>query len=86
MENVYVHPHALKHGLTEEEILYAWDNYISKRRRHIPNTDQIIAVGFDRAGHFVQMVGITKKDGVMVYHAMTPPTARFLAETGLVRK
>ena len=85
MENVYVHPHALRHGVAEDEILYAWDNFISKRHRDIPKTDQIIAVGFDRLGRFVQMVGIIKKDGVMIYHAMTPPTKSFLAEIGLVR-
>ena len=86
MENTYVHPHALRHGVAEDEILYAWKNFISKRHRDIPNTDQIIAVGFDRQGRFVQMVGIVKEDGVMIYHAMTPPTTSFLVEIGLVRK
>jgi len=86
LENTYVHPHALRHGVAEDEILYAWKNFISKRHRDIPNTDQIIAVGFDRQGRFVQMVGIVKEDGVMIYHAMTPPTTSFLVEIGLVRK
>ena len=86
MDTVFVHPHALKHGLSEGDILYAWDKFVSKRNRDIPNTDQIIAVGFDRKGRFVQMVGIISHKGTMVYHAMSPPTASFLAEVGMVRK
>ena len=86
MQEVYVHPHALKHGVSEKQILSAWDNFISKRHREVPDTDQIIAVGFDAFGRFIQMVGIIKNDGIMIYHAMTPPTAGFLAEIGLMRK
>ncbi|MEG2982197.1 MAG: hypothetical protein RR794_00930, partial [Raoultibacter sp.] len=27
LEDIYIHPHALKHGLTEDAIVYAWNNF-----------------------------------------------------------
>lgn len=83
MLDVRVHSHALKHGLDEENVIYAWRNYWRMRNRDIPRTDQIIAIGFDRKGRLIQMVGVMKSDGILVYHALTPPTESFMRELGL---
>ena len=41
---VLVDLHALKHGLTEEEILYAWKNYVRKQHRRAPKEDRVVVV------------------------------------------
>lgn len=86
MFEIQVHPHELKHGLIEKDILEAWSNYVSMRNRDIPRTDQIIAIGVDRLGRLVQMVGVIKEDGVLIYHAVTPPTNKLLMELGWNRR
>ena len=30
MQEIYIHPHALKHGLNEEDIKCAWENFVAK--------------------------------------------------------
>lgn len=86
MNGVEIHPHALKHGLSEEDVLFAWEHFVRRQHRRTPNEDQIAAVGYDRSGRMVQMVGIEKPFGVLVYHAMTPPTTKVLIELGLARR
>jgi hypothetical protein len=84
--DVLVDYHALKHGLTEDEILFAWENFVRKQHRSTPNSDQIAAVGCDRSGKLIQMVAIEKQFGILIYHAMAPPTAKVLIELGLIRR
>ena len=86
MFEILVHPHALKHGLEEGEILFAWENFIRKRHRDVPNNDQMIAVGITQSDKYIQMVGVVKPYGLMIYHAMTPPTEKMLVELGLGRR
>jgi hypothetical protein len=82
---VFVHPHALKHGLSEDDILYAWDNFVRKQHRESPEEDKILVVGYNRSGQLFQMVGREARDSVLIYHAMTPPTTNVLIELGLSR-
>lgn len=65
---VLVDLHALKHGLTEEEILYAWKNYVRKQHRRAPKEDRVVvvALGFCSDGRLVQMVGVDKWYGVLI--------------------
>jgi len=86
MDELYVHPHALKHGLSEEEILFAWENYLRKQHRKSPEEDLALAVGYNRSGELIQMVGREASFGILVYHAMTPPTVKVLRELGLSRR
>lgn len=86
MLDVVVHPHALKHGLSEERILEAWSRFFRKRHRKAPNSDQIVAVGVDAKGRLIQLIGVVKPFGVMIYHALTPPTENVLLELGLARR
>ena len=86
MDDVYIHPHALKHGLSEDDIAYAWENYLRMQYRESPEEDKVLAVGYDKSGRFIQMVGRRNADGVLIYHAMSPPTTRVLIELGLLRR
>lgn len=86
MSGLEIHPHALIHGLSEENVRYAWENYVRKRCRHAPNEDQIVAIGSDESGRLIQMVGVVNSQGTLVYHALTPPTSKALRELGLLRR
>lgn len=84
MADVYVHPHALKHGLSEEEIRYAWSNFVRSQFRHAPNEDQCVRIGFGAyTPTAIQMVGVVRPVGVLIVHAMTPPQKSVLAELGM---
>ncbi len=85
MKNVYVHPHALKHGLTENDIRFAWEHFVRKQHRKSPEEDKILTVGYDMLGRLIQMVGRDADQGILVYHAMTPPTKNVLKELRLTR-
>ena len=77
--------HALKHGLTESEILYAWNNYVRMQQRPAPNEEYVAAIGCTQSGDMVQMVAVIVEDGYLVIHAMTPPTTKVLKEPGMAR-
>ena len=65
---VRVHGNALKHGLTSEEVAYAW---------------LWISVGSLPGGRFAELIGFMDIDGVWcVFHAMVPPTKKFKRELG----
>jgi hypothetical protein len=78
-------PHALKHGLSEDDILYAWDSFVRKQHRESPEEDKMLVVGYNRSGQFLQMVGRETHEGILIYHAMAPPTTNVLVELGLSR-
>ncbi len=86
MIEIVVHPHALKHDLTEEQILYAWENFIRKQYRRSPDEDKILALGYDKQARLIQMVGRDTTKGVLIYHAMTPPSDKALRELNLMRR
>ena len=87
MGSIFVHPHALKHGLTEDEVLWAWSNFVKSQQRSTPNEDQCIRVGYGKTTpNAIQMIGITKPYGTLVIHAMTPPQATILDELGIPRR
>ena len=83
MDEPVIEEHAFKHGLTEEEIRYAWSHFLRKRYRGAPNEGEIVAIGFDCKGRLIQMVAMEKHCGILIYHAMTPPTRRVLLELSL---
>lgn len=86
VSDVFVHPHALKHGLSEDEILYAWSNFVRSQMRQAPQEDQCVRVGYGRhTPQAIQMVGIVRTFGVLIIHAMTPPQASILRELGIPR-
>lgn len=88
MEEVVVHPHALKHGLSKDEIRYAWESSIVCRQRNGENDPIIwIVLGVLPNGRMAEMVAFEDEMGVWhVFHAMTPPTKKFLKEIGMGRR
>lgn len=84
MIEIYVHPHALKHGLSEDEIKFAWSNYVRSQPRSAPNEDHEVRIGFGKkTPRAIQMIGVVKDYGVLIYHAMTPPQSSVESELRL---
>ena len=81
---VEVDDHAYKHGLGKADILFAWSNYARMSYRGAPNEGEIAVVGYDRQGRAIQMVAIERPAGILIYHAMTPPTDKILGELGML--
>ena len=80
MFEVDVHMHALKHGLNEEDVAYAWSNFVKKRPR---GDDFEVAIGFDSKGREIGMVAALLKDGdVLIVHAKSPAIASIKKELG----
>mgnify|MGYP004475551607 CR=1 FL=1 len=86
MDELIIDEHALKHGLTAEEISYAWNNFLKKQYRGAPNEGEIVAIGYDRKGRAIEIIAADRAFGVVVFHAMEPPTAKVLIELGLARR
>ena len=80
---VRVHGNALKHGLTSDEVAYAWENPIRCRQRNGTDDPPLwISVGSLPDGRFAELIGFMDIDGVWcVFHAMVPPTKKFKRET-----
>ena len=83
---LFIASHAFKHGLEEESILYAWNNFLRLQHRGSPHEGEVVAVGHDKSGRLIQMVAAEREFGYLIYHAMTPPTERVLIELGLKRR
>jgi len=75
-------PHALKHGLTEHEVAYAWQSPLRCRQRHGTDDPTIwIAIGILPDGRFAELVAFLDEDAYWcVFHAKTPPTKKFFKE------
>lgn len=78
--------HALKHGIGPEEIEYAWNNFLRRQYRGAPQEGEIIAVGMGRSGQLIELVAEERPFGIVVFHAMHPPTNNMLSELGLARR
>ena len=87
MSKIYIHEHAFKHGIEEDEILEAWDNFVAKSKRNMPKDDQVVCVGFSaRRNRAIQMIAVENNKGLMIFHAMTPPQNSVLKELGIERR
>ena len=83
MDEVVIVEHALKHGVSPEDIEYAWEHFHKKQYRGAPNEGEIVLVGPDRKGRALQIVAAERDCGAVIFHAMRPPTHKVLAELGL---
>lgn len=86
MVEVYVDEHAFKHGISYVEIVHAWNNLVAIRHRGSPCEGEIIAIGLSLTGDAIELVTSMKQQGVLIYHAMKPPTEKALRELGYVRR
>ena len=80
MLELIVHGNALEHGLSEDDIRYAWDNFVKMRPR---GEDFEVRIGFDSAGREIGMVGAKLEDGdALVIHAKSPAISSIKKELG----
>lgn len=80
-----VHRNALKHGLSEEDVVWSWENYIVGAVR-VPGEVEV-RIGVDRSGRRVELVGSLLSGGDwLVYHAMRPPTSKVVKEIESARR
>lgn len=86
MLEVMVHPHALKHGISESDILYAWENFIAKQRRTAPREDEIVAISATANGTMIQLIAKDLGDVLLIFHTMAPPSEKVMRELGLKRR
>ena len=86
MFEVVVHPHALKHGISESDILHAWENFIAKQQRTAPREDEIVAIGATADGMLIQLVVKDLGNVLLIFHAMVPPSEKVMRELGLKRR
>lgn len=84
MDNVFIAEHALKHGIDPDDIEFAWSNYNIRRYRGAPNEGEVVAVGYDRKGRPMELVAAIRPQGMIIFHAMRPPTRKALMELGLL--
>ena len=84
MDTLFIHEHALKHGLTDEEIRHAWRNaFVTGIRKRNDGFIDILVAGFSQNGKPIEMVGRQKNFGVLVFHANTPISQRMRDELEL---
>ena len=89
MEAVTVHPRVSRvhPEISEEDVLDAWENCICAVPRLDRAPSEYIALGVDAKGRLIEMISVRSQDGDwLVYHAMTPPTKKALAELGFGRR
>ena len=80
MLELYIHAHALRHGLAEESIRQAWGNFVKRRPR---GTDFEVRIGFDAGNREIGMVGALLEDGdVLILHAKAPAIPSIKKELG----
>lgn len=66
------HPH-----LSEDDIKHAWQNsFYEAIRPDSPNFPEYLWIGRDAKGRDIEMVGTLTTQGVLIYHANTPLSAR----------
>ncbi len=82
---IYIHKRiTTKHkNITENDVLTAWKNCSHYRIRTDKEQEEYIALGTDTKGRLIQMVGVLIDKDLLIYHALTPPTKKFLKEMGL---
>ena len=69
---------ALKHGLTEEDVKYAWMNLTEYRRcRQDKQPPHYLAIGTLPNGNSVELVAFSTGFKWVVFHAMAPVTPGF---------
>lgn len=86
MDDPIIAEHALKHGLSVEDIAYAWENFVRKQYRGVPNEGEVVVVGCDRSGRLIEIIAAERSFGTVLFHAIEPPTAKVLMELGLARR
>lgn len=85
-ESLFASRHAFKHGLDIDDLEYAWIHFVVRRNRSTPFENVIVAIGPRRNGNLIQMVATEQPFGIVIYHALEPPTNNVLDELGIPRR
>jgi hypothetical protein len=88
MAELIVHPRVQQRhpDLDEQSVKTAWENAIASTPRLHVDQNQHVAIGFDGKARLLEMVAVRLQDGDwLIYHAMTPPSAKTYEELGIER-
>ena len=73
-KSLIIHPHAYKHGVTEEQILSAWHSVPKYALEHYDNGEKkVYGIGLSHDGLEIQLIARPKFYGAIIFHALTPP-------------
>ncbi len=64
-----IEPSARKHGISDEDILYALSHLIRYREQDYKGEERIFVIGSDRAGRFLELVLVPAREPVRIIHA-----------------
>ena len=79
---------ALKHGLTKEQVVHAWEHVIERAVCYQLDNGGFLykAIGFDEDGRAIELAASEKNDIVSIFHANTKLTARIFRELSIERR
>lgn len=83
MARLFVHPriHERHPDVSDDDVKTAWHNALASMPRLDKDPDEYAAIGVDGHGRLVELVAKRTRDGDwIIYHAMTPPTAKMRRE------
>ncbi|MCL2819049.1 MAG: hypothetical protein FWD41_04920 [Actinomycetia bacterium] len=73
MQQLVIHPRVSKkrRNIKDDDVISAWKNAIAISRRSYSFPGYYVAVGAEKKGRLLQMVGVELENGsILVYHAM----------------
>lgn len=74
-------------NISKQDVVVAWNNAIIQAPRQDGRSFECIALGFDGRGRLLELVGRRQNNGDwVIFHALTPPTAKTLRELGRERR
>ena len=84
MIQIHARIHERHPEISEDDVRCAWENQYRTTLRMVDSGERHVAVGLDTKGRDLEMVAVELESGDwLVYHAMTPPSQKTLAELGL---
>ena len=86
MRETYIDEHVYKHGLTDEDIVHAWEHRLRTQFRDAPHEGELLVIGYDRKGRCIELIAAEHENRTDIYHAIRPPTTSVLEEMGLTRR
>ncbi len=78
-----IHPRVVaRHPqLSAADVIYAWEHrFYEGLRPDSENFPEYLWLGCDASGRELEMVGTYAKEGLLIYHANTPPSRRTILE------
>lgn len=85
---VIVHERVLKRhpDLSAEDVMCAWRNAFAMQERSGGGLygTVLVGIGADNRGRLLELVAQVRDDGIAeVFHSMTPPSRKLMAELGM---